>query len=101
LLSDRGGRKRIAAATMPAFGKKEQITVCQKMGNWFDERVIGDLNGDLQRRYANEREFPAAAYRDLKILAAAINRYFKEEVGGVVTSSARCCPRHLSRASAT
>jgi integrase len=96
--------KRIAGATMPDHRKKELITVCQNMGNWFGARVIGDLDGDLQERYAQERKrsgmvlidrkrtvvttdepAPAAAYRDLKFLAAAVNRFFKKKIGGVQT----------------
>jgi hypothetical protein len=94
--------KRIASARMPDERKKELITVCQNMGNWFGDRAVGDLDGELQERYASERKrfvmkkvngvrtsvvtdepAPIAAYRDLKILAAAINRYLKRKVGGV------------------
>ena len=45
---------RIAATTMPQLRKNELITVCQNMGNWFGHRVVGDLNGELQERYAAE-----------------------------------------------
>ncbi|HEY0850852.1 MAG TPA: tyrosine-type recombinase/integrase [Bradyrhizobium sp.] len=94
--------KRIAKTAMPDWRKKELISLCQNMGNWFGHRAVGDLNGDLQERYANERcryvirkidgerrvirtneHAPIAAYRDLKILAAAINRFLKRKVGGV------------------
>jgi integrase len=96
--------KRIAGAVMPAHRKKELITLCENMGNWFGSHAIGDLNGDLQEKYARERKrwamvlvdrkrtvvktdepAPIAAYRDLKILAAAINRFFKKKIGGVQT----------------
>jgi integrase len=96
--------QRIAKADMPAWRKKELITVCQNMGNWFGDRVVGDLDGELQERYAAERKrivakkvngewtslvtdepAPIAAYRDLKFLAAAINRFFKKKIGGVQT----------------
>jgi len=95
---------RISKAAMPAERKRELITVCQNMGNWFGDRVVGDLDGELQEDYAKQRmrhlmklvdgvrtvvltdqPAPIAAYRDLKILAAAINRFFKRKVGGVVT----------------
>jgi integrase len=94
--------QRIAKADMPDWRKKELITVCQNMGNWFGDRSVGDLDGELQERYASERRrfvmkkvngvrtsvvtdepAPIAAYRDLKLLAAAINRYLKKKVGGV------------------
>jgi integrase len=103
--------KRIAATTMPQLRKNELITVCQNMGNWFGHRVVGDLNGDLQERYARERRrsvmrlvdgkrvsvatdepAPIAAYRDLKFLAAAINRFFKKKIGGVVTAFSPTLP---------
>jgi integrase len=74
---------RISNSAMPEWRKRELITVCQNMGNWFGDRTVGDLDGDLQRAYADQRGFQAAAYRDLKILAAAINRHIKNKVGGV------------------
>ena len=96
--------KRIAATAMPDHRKKELITVCENMGDWFGGREIGDLDGELQERYAAERKryvmkkiggkrivvktdepAPIAAYRELKMLAAAINRFFKKKVGGVWT----------------
>jgi hypothetical protein len=66
--------QHIAKADMPNSRKKQLINICQNMGNWFGDRVVGDLNGELQERYAVERVYQAAAWCDLKILAAAINR---------------------------
>ncbi|MCA1498089.1 tyrosine-type recombinase/integrase [Bradyrhizobium sp. NBAIM14] len=103
---------RIAAKpNLDGHRKKELIAVCQNMGNWFGHRIVGDLNGELQERYAAERtrhvikmvegvrtnvdtgeHAPVAAYRDLKFLAAAINRYFKHKVGGVVTQFSPVLP---------
>jgi integrase len=40
---------------------------------------------NCRRRYAIERIHQAAAWRDLKIPAAAINRFLKKKVGGVQT----------------
>jgi integrase len=93
---------RINKSSMPDDRKRELITVCQNMGNWFGDRTVGDLDGDLQEEYAEQRTAfvmkkvgdkrvvvatdipaPSAAYRDLKILAAAINRHIKTKVGGV------------------
>jgi integrase len=94
--------RRIAASLMPDERKRELITVCRNMVNWFGDRTVGDLDGDLQEEYAEQRTAfvmkkvgdkrvvvatdipaPSAAYRDLKILAAAINRHIKTKVGGV------------------
>src|SRR5260221_7730751 len=63
--------QHIAKADMPDSRKKQLITICQNMGNWFGNRVVGDLNGELQERYAVERVYQGAAWCDLKILAAA------------------------------
>lgn len=76
---------RISATGMPDFRKRELIKICVNMGNWFGDRTVGDLDGDLQEAYALERGFQTAAYRDLKMLAAAINRHIKNKVGGVQT----------------
>jgi integrase len=97
--------KRIAASPTTSQHRKNELTVVLlNMGRWFGHRVVGDLNGDLQERYAAERmryvmklvngervavktdeHAPVAAYRDLKLLAAAVNRFFKKKVGGVQT----------------
>jgi integrase len=81
--------QRIHARTdLPAFRKNEFINLFQNMGNWFasnDTHHVGQLNGKIQRQYAKERGFRSAAYRDLKLLAAAINRNITEQHGGVQT----------------
>jgi integrase len=103
--------KRIAGTAMPTHRKAELVTLLENMGSWFGERVVGDLNGDLQERYAQERlnwitgaPAPIAAYRDLKMLAAAINRYLKRKIGGVQSRFSPVLPdapesreRYLSR----
>lgn len=95
---------RLADTNLPDHRKKELITVCENMGKWFGNRTVGDLDGDIQERYAAERTryvmkkvngkrisvatdqpAPIAAYRDLKILAAAVNRYLQKKIGGVQT----------------
>ena len=73
---------------MPKNRKLEMITLCENMADWFSAKRIfqvGQLNGKVQRAYAEERNAPSAAYRDLKILAAAINRNITEEMGGAQT----------------
>lgn len=91
--------KRIAATTMSKHRKNELITVLDNMVSWFEERVVGDLDGELQERYAAERlhvvtgtAAPIAAYRDLKMLSAAINRYLKRKVGGVQSKFSAVLP---------
>jgi integrase len=93
---------RLAKSAMPEWRKRELITVCQNIGNWFGDRTVGELDGGVQEEYAAQRTAfvmkkvegkrvivatdipaPSAAYRDLKILAAAINRHIKHKVGGV------------------
>ncbi len=96
--------QHIADAVMPDNRKREFIAACERIGEWFGNHVVGDLNGKIQKRYAQERKryamklvdgkrvavvtdqpAPIAAYRDLKILAAAINRFLQTEIGGVRT----------------
>jgi integrase len=78
--------QRLAKADMPVWRRRELIVVCQNMANLFAKigaHRVGDLNGEIQERYAVERMYQAAAWRDLKILSAAINRFLKRKVGGV------------------
>ena len=95
--------RRLAASNLDDDRKAELITVCENMVKWFGTRTIGELDGALQGRYAAERmtfitkkltdgqrvriktdkPAPIAAYRDLKILAAAINRFLKQKLGGI------------------
>lgn len=115
--------KHVANLTMPDDRKRTLIAVLEKMGAWFGDRCVGDLNGDLQERYAAERRrfttkkvgdkrivietdipAPASAYRDLKLLSAAINRFLQKKVGGVQTKFTAVLPdapssrvRYLSR----
>ena len=118
--------KRIDASKLPKHRKDELVNLYHRMANWFGDRIVGDLNGDLQERYAAERmrhvmrivdgvrtvvltdePAPIAAFRDLKLLAAAINRYFKRKIGGVVSRFSPVLPaapeareRWLSRSEA-
>jgi integrase len=51
---------------------------------WFGERTLGDINGQLCRDYAADHGSGAAARRQLEDLRAAVNFYHKE---GYVTSA--------------
>jgi hypothetical protein len=53
------------------------------LNEFFGAYRVGDLNGDLQRRYADQRGSTSAARRDLEDLGAAINFYNQDRVGGV------------------
>ncbi|MGA2998117.1 hypothetical protein [Bradyrhizobium sp.] len=53
------------------------------LNDFFGAYTIGQLTGDLQRRYVDKRGFSSAARRDLEDLAAAINFYNQDKVGGV------------------
>lgn len=91
--------------------KNELITVYENMAEWFGNHRVGDLNGKLQERYASERmvrvfklvdgerksvptdrHAPGAAWRDLKLLSAAINRYLATEIGGIKSSFSAVLP---------
>jgi integrase len=77
---------RLAKTDMPEWRKRELITVCANMANRLAKigaHRVGDLSGEIQERYAIERVYQAAAWRDLKMLSAAINRFLKRKVGGV------------------
>jgi integrase len=63
--------------------KNQLISAIQRIGNWFANYTIGDLNGPLQERYAEERVMQPSAFRDLKLLQAAINRCVKKTKGGI------------------
>ena len=63
--------------------KSQLISAIQRIGNWFADYTIGDLDGALQERYAEERVLQPSAFRDLKLLQAAINRCVKKRKGGI------------------
>jgi hypothetical protein len=92
--------RRIAETEMSDEKKKELINALRRIGNWFGNRVVGDLNGELQERYVVERIYPAAAWRDLKLLSAAINRYLKRIVGGVQVRFSPVLPQARRRGNA-
>ena len=64
---------------------KAGIAMVEKLGDFFGERIIGELNGQLQRDYAKQRGSQSSARRELEILSAAINYHVKDMVGGVQT----------------
>lgn len=53
------------------------------LNEYFGAYCVGQLTGDLQRKYADQRGSMSAARRDLEDLAAAINFYNRDKVGGV------------------
>jgi integrase len=64
---------------------KALIKMSLTLGEFFSERNIGELNGELQRDYAQQRGSQSAARRDLETLAAAINHHTRDMIGGVQT----------------
>jgi hypothetical protein len=50
--------------------------------DFFGLKVVGELNGSLQREYAEKRGSLSAARRELEDLAAAINHTLRDKVGG-------------------
>lgn len=64
---------------------KALIKMIETLAEFFEEKTIGELNGKLQKDYANQRGSQSAARRELETLAAAINHHIKDMVGGVQT----------------
>jgi integrase len=72
--------------------------------DFFGLHVVGDLNGSLQRQYAEYRGSQSAARRELEDLAAAINHTLRDKVGGAIQQFRPVLPdqaeprdRYLSR----
>jgi hypothetical protein len=65
------------------------------LNEFFGAYRVGNLNGDLQRRYADQRGSTSAARRDLEDLGAAINFYNQDRVGGVNVMSRSALPDAL------
>jgi integrase len=74
-------QEKVVKSARPKAG----IAMIENLGNFFNERTIGELNGQLQRDYAKRRGSQSAARRELETLAAAINYHIKDMVGGVQT----------------
>ena len=73
--------EKIAHSARPKAG----IAMIVKLGEFFGERTVGELTGQLQRDFARQRGSQSAARRELETLAAAINYHVKDMVGGVQT----------------
>jgi hypothetical protein len=71
--------EKIAHSARPKAG----IAMVENLGDFFGERTVGELNGQLQRDFADQRGSQSAARRELETLAAAINYHVKDMVGGV------------------
>lgn len=52
--------------------------------DFFGLNVLGELDGSLQREYADKRGSLSAARRELEDLAAAINHTLRDKVGGAI-----------------
>ncbi len=62
---------------------KALIAMIENLGDFFGARTVGELKGSLQRDYARQRGSQSSARRELETLAAAINYFVKDMVGGV------------------
>jgi integrase len=51
---------------------------------FFGLNVVGELDGELQRKYVTHRGIESSARRELEDLAAAINFYLRDKVGGAI-----------------
>jgi integrase len=68
-----------ATQIAPATGRpKEYAQKVSRLLDFFGEKKLSDINGDLCRAFARSRSRPAAAREDLVVLRAAINHHRKE-----------------------
>jgi len=74
-------QEKIVKSARPKAG----IAMIENLGDFFGDRTIGELNGQLQRDFAKQRGSQSAARRELETLAAAINYHVRDMVGGVQT----------------
>jgi integrase len=70
--------EKITTSARPKAG----IAMVERLGRFFGERTIGELNGALQRAYVAQRSSQSMARRELETLSAAVNYHIREAVGG-------------------
>lgn len=71
--------EKIVLSSRPLAG----AAMIEKLNEFFGADTVGQLNGQRQRDYAKQRGSQTSARRELELLAAAINYYIRDMVGGV------------------
>jgi integrase len=61
--------------------QKEDRTIARRLIEFFGLYTVGELTGELQEAYAEQRGSQSSARRELSFLAAAINSYNKKKGG--------------------
>jgi integrase len=61
--------------------KKEDRTIARRLTEFFGLLTVGEVAGELQEQYAEQRGSQSSARRELSFLAAAINSYNKKKGG--------------------
>jgi integrase len=68
-----------AKQVVPSVGRpKEYLQKVDRLLDFFGEKKLSDINGDLCRAFTASRSTPAAAREDLVILRSAINHHREE-----------------------
>jgi integrase len=57
---------------------KKMVGVFKRLADFFGDRYLGDINGQLCRQYVNARPAVYSARRDLEVLRAAVNHHHRE-----------------------
>jgi hypothetical protein len=76
--------KRFTAAATDKVGisrQKEDRTIARRLTEFFGLHTVGEVSGELQEEYAEQRGSQSSARRELSFLAAAINSYNKKKGG--------------------
>ena len=61
--------------------QKEDRTIARRLTEFFGLLTVGEVSGELQEAYAEQRGSQSSARRELSFLAAAINSYNKKKGG--------------------
>jgi hypothetical protein len=77
---------------------KETLQHVKRLADFFGDKSLADINGDLCRAFVRERKTVAGAREDLTVLRAAIN-FHREERATATGSSAWSCQGKVCRAS--
>ena len=88
--------EKIAHSARPKAG----IAMVEKLGDFFGERTIGELNGQLQRDYAKQRRSQSAARRELETVGGGdqLSRqgHGRRRADAIPSDLARCSSQRAS-----